>query len=77
MSIPRAAKPQRPTEHASARGRRGRPVGLAAWRLSPPDAHDVAWWGDLVAGHGLELNEEVARAHLKPGYSFFGDGPHA
>jgi len=37
----------------------------------------VAWWGDLVAGHGLELNEEVARAHLKPGYSFFGDGPHA
>ncbi len=56
-------------------------------------AHDVAWWGDLVEGeppivdgfirlnerpgHGLELNEAVARAHLKPGFSFFGDGAHA
>ena len=56
-------------------------------------AHDVAWWGSLVdgappirdgfialgdaPGHGLTLNEDVARAHLKPGMSFFGDGPHA
>jgi L-alanine-DL-glutamate epimerase-like enolase superfamily enzyme len=24
-------------------------------------------------GHGLELNEEVARRHLKPGHSFFGE----
>lgn len=54
-------------------------------------AHDVPWWGDLVTGgppivdgfihlderpgHGLTLNEEVARAHLKPGSSFFGDAP--
>ena len=28
-------------------------------------------------GHGLELNEDVARAHLKPGSSFFGETPHA
>jgi len=28
-------------------------------------------------GHGLVLNEDVARAHLKPGASFFGDEPHA
>ncbi|HEX5498477.1 MAG TPA: enolase C-terminal domain-like protein, partial [Thermomicrobiales bacterium] len=56
-------------------------------------AHDVPWWGDLVdgeppirdgfihlggaPGHGLTLNEDVARAHLKPGSSFFGDGPRA
>ncbi|WGF90709.1 mandelate racemase/muconate lactonizing enzyme family protein [Marinivivus vitaminiproducens] len=56
-------------------------------------AHDVAWWDDLVEGgptivdgfihlkdapgHGLVLNEDVARAHLKPGSSFFGDQPHA
>ena len=56
-------------------------------------AHDVAWWGDLVQGppvieggfihlddrpgHGLILDEDVARAHLKPGSSFFGDEPHA
>jgi L-alanine-DL-glutamate epimerase-like enolase superfamily enzyme len=56
-------------------------------------AHDVAWWGDLVQGppvieggfirlddrpgHGLTLDEDVARAHLKPGSSFFGDEPHA
>ncbi len=55
-------------------------------------AHDVEWWSDLVMekppidkgfitiedrpGHGLTLNEEVARAHLKPGSSFFGDEPH-
>ncbi len=54
-------------------------------------AHDVPWWGDLVEGeptitdgfihlndrpgHGLTLNEDVARAHLKPGSSFFGDAP--
>jgi L-alanine-DL-glutamate epimerase-like enolase superfamily enzyme len=56
-------------------------------------AHDVAWWGDLVQGppvivdgfihlddrpgHGLVLDEDVARAHLKPGSSFFGDEAHA
>ncbi len=55
-------------------------------------AHDVEWWSDLVneappiekgfiriedrPGHGLTLNEDVARAHLKPGSSFFGDEPH-
>ena len=54
-------------------------------------AHDVPWWDDLVEGgpvitngyihltdrpgHGLRLNENVARAHLQPGSSFFGDGP--
>lgn len=52
-------------------------------------ALDVPWWDDLVLGgpvirdgfihlsdkpgHGLELNEEVARAHLKPGSTFFGE----
>jgi L-alanine-DL-glutamate epimerase-like enolase superfamily enzyme len=52
-------------------------------------AHDVPWWDDLVEGepairdgfiwmnerpgHGLTLNEAVAKAHLKPGHSFFGD----
>jgi L-alanine-DL-glutamate epimerase-like enolase superfamily enzyme len=56
-------------------------------------AHDVPWWSDLVhgapviqggyihlddrPGHGLTLNEDVARAHLKPGSSFFGDEPFA
>jgi L-alanine-DL-glutamate epimerase-like enolase superfamily enzyme len=56
-------------------------------------AHDVAWWGDLVQGppvivdgfirlddrpgHGLSLDEDVARAHLKPGSSFFGDEAYA
>jgi L-alanine-DL-glutamate epimerase-like enolase superfamily enzyme len=24
-------------------------------------------------GHGLTLNEEVARAHAKPGHAIFGD----
>ncbi len=54
-------------------------------------AHDVAWWNDLVVGgavitdgfihlderpgHGLTLNEDVARAHLAPGSSFFGERP--
>lgn len=54
-------------------------------------AHDVAWWGDLVEGgsplqngfitlnnkpgHGLTLNEDVAKAHLKKGSSFFGENP--
>jgi L-alanine-DL-glutamate epimerase-like enolase superfamily enzyme len=54
-------------------------------------AHDVSWWGDLVdgeptitngfielrdaPGHGLTLNEDVARQHLKAGTSFFGDTP--
>ena len=54
-------------------------------------AHDVPWWADLVdgeppirdgyillgdaPGHGMTLNEDVARAHLKPGTSFFGDTP--
>lgn len=52
-------------------------------------AHDVPWWSDVVQentvikdgfiflnerpGHGLTLNEDVARAHSKPGHSFFGD----
>jgi L-alanine-DL-glutamate epimerase-like enolase superfamily enzyme len=52
-------------------------------------AFDVPWWSDLVTGdpvikdgfifleekpgHGLELNEDVARAHLKEGFSFFGE----
>jgi L-alanine-DL-glutamate epimerase-like enolase superfamily enzyme len=52
-------------------------------------AHDVPWWADVVQepavitngfiylneapGHGLTLNEEVARAHAKPGHEFFGD----
>ena len=56
-------------------------------------AHDVKWWGDLVEGgspiqdgfialnnkpgHGLTLNEDVARAHLKPGCSYFGDNAQA
>ncbi len=55
-------------------------------------AHDVPWWDDLVGGgptiergfialseapgHGLTLNEDVARAHLLPGSSFFGDTPY-
>ena len=26
-------------------------------------------------GHGMTLNEDVARAHLKPGTTFFGDTP--
>ncbi len=54
-------------------------------------AQDVPWWDALVVGgptivdgfihlddrpgHGLTLNEDVARAHLKPGSSFFGDTP--
>jgi len=54
-------------------------------------AHDVEWWGELVdgempitkgfiplthqPGHGLTLNEDVARQHLKPGTTFFGDTP--
>ena len=54
-------------------------------------AHDVPWWGDLVRGggriengfihltdapgHGLTLDENIARAHLAPGASFFGDMP--
>jgi len=56
-------------------------------------AFDVPWWDALVeggptivdgyirlderAGHGLVLNEAAARAHLKPGSSFFGDVPWA
>jgi L-alanine-DL-glutamate epimerase-like enolase superfamily enzyme len=54
-------------------------------------AHDVEWWADLVnegpsimngfialndrLGHGVTLNEDVARKHLKPGSSFFGENP--
>jgi L-alanine-DL-glutamate epimerase-like enolase superfamily enzyme len=54
-------------------------------------AHDVPWWGGLVGepqlirdgfirlddrpGHGLTLNEDIARAHLAPGSSFFGEMP--
>jgi L-alanine-DL-glutamate epimerase-like enolase superfamily enzyme len=56
-------------------------------------ARDVPWWDDLTdggkvirdgfiqlddaPGHGAVLNEDVARAHLRPGSSFFGDAPHA
>ena len=56
-------------------------------------AHDVPWWGDLVEGeptikdgfihlndrpgHGLTLNEDVAKAHLKAGSSYFGDEAYA
>ncbi|MBV8912963.1 MAG: mandelate racemase/muconate lactonizing enzyme family protein [Acetobacteraceae bacterium] len=56
-------------------------------------AADVDWWDDLVEGepaitrgfihlnerhgHGLTLNEDVARAHLLPGSSFFGENPYA
>jgi L-alanine-DL-glutamate epimerase-like enolase superfamily enzyme len=52
-------------------------------------AVDVDWWDDLVyggpiirngfielldrPGHGLELNEDIARAHAKPGTMFFGE----
>jgi len=52
-------------------------------------AHDVPWWSDVVEeatlikdgfiylsdrpGHGLTLNESVARAHAKPGHAFFGE----
>jgi len=55
-------------------------------------AHDVEWWKDLVdgappivdgfilltdaPGHGLMLNEDVARANLKSGSSFFGEFPY-
>ena len=55
-------------------------------------AHDVPWWDDLVGGgptiergfisvtdapgHGLTLNEDVARAHLLAGSSFFGETPY-
>ncbi|MCX7384521.1 MAG: mandelate racemase/muconate lactonizing enzyme family protein [Alphaproteobacteria bacterium] len=54
-------------------------------------ALDVPWWGDMVVGgqpiidsyihlndkpgHGLELNDDVARAHVRPGTSYFGDEP--
>ncbi len=56
-------------------------------------AHDVPWWDDLVdgepvikdgfihlndrPGHGLTLNEDVARQHLVSGTSFFGESPSA
>lgn len=55
-------------------------------------AHDVEWWKDLVdgappivdgfiemgdaPGHGLTLNEDTARRHLKKGSSFFGEFPY-
>jgi len=54
-------------------------------------AHDVEWWSAMVdggppivdgyihlndrPGHGLTLNEDVARAHLQPGTKYFGDEP--
>ena len=54
-------------------------------------AQDVEWWSKLVdgappiadgfitlsnrPGHGLTLNEDVARAHVKKGHSYFGDTP--
>lgn len=52
-------------------------------------AFEVEWWDDLVEGgplirdgfiqlndgpgHGLTLDEDVARAHLKPGTTYFGE----
>jgi L-alanine-DL-glutamate epimerase-like enolase superfamily enzyme len=55
-------------------------------------AHDVEWWASLVdgappivdgfiemtdrPGQGLTLNEDVARANLKVGSSFFGEFPY-
>ncbi|WP_324715871.1 mandelate racemase/muconate lactonizing enzyme family protein [Carboxydochorda subterranea] len=51
-------------------------------------AIDVPWWADMVTskvieggyirvperpGIGLELNEDVVKAHLKPGSTFFGE----
>ena len=54
-------------------------------------AHEVDWWSDLVdgeppirdgfvmlndrPGHGLTLDEDVARAHVAPGHSYFGETP--
>ena len=54
-------------------------------------AHEVDWWSDLVdgdppiregfialgdrPGHGLTLNEDVAKAHVAPRHSYFGDEP--
>ncbi len=54
-------------------------------------AMEVDWWDDLVdgeppikqgflrltdrPGHGLTLNEDVAKAHVKKGHSYFGDEP--
>lgn len=54
-------------------------------------ADDVPWWNDLVdgeppirdgyillgdsPGHGMALNEDVARTRLRPGTSYFGDAP--
>ena len=56
-------------------------------------AHDIDWWSKLVVegppivdgfiklndrpGHGLTLNEDVAKKHLKKGCSYFGDMPWA
>lgn len=54
-------------------------------------AHDVPWWSDLVIGepviangyielndrpgHGLELNDDIARQHVKPGHTWFAEHP--
>ncbi len=54
-------------------------------------AHEVEWWSDLVdgeppirdgfvvlndrPGHGLTLDEDVARAHVAPGHTYFGETP--
>jgi L-alanine-DL-glutamate epimerase-like enolase superfamily enzyme len=40
----------------------------------PPIRDGYILLGD-APGHGMNLNEDVARAHLKPGISFFGDTP--
>ncbi len=64
-------------------------VAISNYLLMEYHAHDVDWWGDLVMGgspikggfialndkpgHGLTLYEDVARAHLKPGSSYFGE----
>ncbi len=68
------------------------PAAMSNFLVMEFHAHDVPWWSDLVEGeaitngfieltekpgHGLELNDEVALAHVKPGTSYFGETPYA
>lgn len=64
-------------------------AAMANFLVMEYHAYDINWWDDLVEGgpviqdgfihltdrpgHGLVLNEDVARAHLKPGTTFFGE----
>jgi L-alanine-DL-glutamate epimerase-like enolase superfamily enzyme len=50
-------------------GRGGIGLVIDGWLRDFPNAKTL----DLAPGHGLTLNEDVARAHLKPGSSFFGE----